>query len=64
MDEWKSDADEVKELKHKLETAENRLALANATLYNDSKTCSDKYSGQKNEGGNDGRDDFDGTQCI
>ena len=62
MDEQKSAADEVEKLKRKLETAENRLALANAALYNGSKTCSDKYSGQKNEGINDGRDDFDGTQ--
>lgn len=50
MDEQKSAADEVERLKRKLETAENRLALANAALYNGSKTCSDKYSGQKNEG--------------
>ena len=62
MDEQKSASDEVEKLKRKLETAENRLALANAALYNGSKTCSDKYSGQKNEGINDGRDDFDGTQ--
>ena len=62
MDEQKSAADEVEKLKRKLETAENRLALANAALYNGSKTCSDKYCGQKNEGINDGRDDFDGTQ--
>ena len=62
MDEQKSATDEVEKLKRKLETAENRLALANAALYNGSKTCSDKYSGQKNEGINDGRDDFDGTQ--
>ena len=62
MDEQKAAADEVKVLKRKLETAENRLALANAALYNGSKTCSDKYSGQKNEGINDGRDDFDGTR--
>ena len=55
MDEQKSAADEVEKLKRKLETAENRLALANAALYNGSKTCSDKYSGQKNEGINDGR---------
>ena len=62
MDEQKAAADEVKVLKRKLETAENRLALANAALYNGSKTYSDKYSGQKNEGINDGRDDFDGTR--
>ena len=55
MDEQKSASDEVEKLKRKLETAENRLALANAALYNGSKTCSDKYSGQKNEGINDGR---------
>lgn len=34
MDEQKAAADEVKVLKRKLETAENRLALANAALYN------------------------------
>ena len=34
MDEQKSAADEVEKLKRKLETAENRLALANAALYN------------------------------
>ena len=62
MDEQKSASDEVEKLKRKLETAENRLALANAALYNGSKTCSDKYSGQKNAGINDGRDDFDGPQ--
>ena len=45
MDEQKSAADEVEKLKRKLETAENRLALANAALYNGSKTCSDKYCG-------------------
>ena len=33
MDEQKSAADEVEKLKRKLETAENRLALANAALY-------------------------------
>ena len=44
MDEQKSAADEVDKLKRKLETAENRLALANAALYNGSKTCSDKDS--------------------
>lgn len=61
MDEQKEAADEVRSLKRKLETAEQRLALANQALYGRTKTCSDKYSGQKNEGINDGRDDFDGT---
>ena len=62
MDEQKEAADEVRSLKRKLETAEQRLALANQALYGGTKTCSDKYCGQKNEGINDGRDDFDGTQ--
>ena len=61
MDGQKEAADEVRILKRKLETAEHRLALANQALYGGTKTCSDKYSGQKNEGINDGRDDFDGT---
>ncbi len=62
MDEQKSAADEVRALKRKLETAENRLAMANQALYGGSKTCNGRYSGQKSEGVNDGRDDFDGTE--
>ena len=62
MDEQKSAADEVRALKRKLETAENRLAMANQALYGGSKTCNGRYSGQKSEGANDGRDDFDGTE--
>ena len=62
MDEQKSAAEEVRSLKRKLETAENRLAMANQALYGGSKTCNDRYSGQKCEGVNDGRDDFDGTE--
>lgn len=42
MDEQKSAADEVEKLKRKLEKVENRLALANAALNKDSKTCSEK----------------------
>ena len=53
MEERKSKVDEVEKLKRKLETAENRLALANAALNKDSKTCSDKYCGQKNKGINE-----------
>ncbi len=62
MDEQKAKDDEQKKLLRKIETLENRLAMANQALYGGSKTCSDKYSGQKNEGINDGRDDFDGTE--
>ena len=62
MDDQKSDDDEKKRLLRKIETLENRLAMANQALYGGSKTCSDKYSGQKNEGINDGRDDFDGSE--
>ena len=62
MDEQKSAAEEVRVLKRKLETAENRLAMANQALYGGSKTCNDRYSGQKSGGVNDGRDDFDGTE--
>ena len=61
MDGQKSDEDEKRKLLRKIETLENRLAMANEALYGGSRTCSDKYSGQKNEGINDGRDDFDGT---
>ena len=62
MDGQKSADDEKKRLLRKIETLENRLAMANQALYGGSKTCSDKYSGQKNEGINDGREDFDGTE--
>lgn len=61
MDDQKAADDEKKTLLRKIETLENRLAMANQSLYGGSKTCSDRYSGQKNEGVNDGRDDFDGT---
>lgn len=57
MDGQKSDEDEKRKLLRKIETLENRLAMANEALYGGSRTCSDKYSGQKNEGINDGRDD-------
>jgi chromosome segregation ATPase len=60
MDDQKSADDDKKKLEREIETLKNRLAVANQALYGGSKTCSDKYSGQKNEGINDGRDDFDG----
>ena len=59
MDEQKSDSDRYKELERKYETLQGRYDLLCAAHYGGSKTCSDKYSGQKNEGINDGRDDFD-----
>lgn len=62
MDDQKSKDDENRKLLRKIETLENRLAMANQALYGGSKTYSDKYSDQKNEGINDGRDDFDGTE--
>ena len=62
MDEQKSESDRYKELERKFETLQGRYDLLCAAHYGGSKTCSDKYSGQKNEGINDGRDDFDGTQ--
>ena len=62
MDDQKSDDDEKKKLRRRIETLENRLAVANQALYGGSKTCNDKYSSHKNEGINDGRDDFDGTE--
>ena len=62
MDNQKSDSDELKTLQRKYETLQGRYDLLCAAHYGGGKTCSDKYSGQKNEGINDGRDDFDGTQ--
>ena len=62
MDEQKSENDKYKELERKFETLQGRYDLLCAAHYGGSKTCSDKYSGQKNEGINDGRDDFDGTR--
>ena len=62
MDEQKSESDKYKELERKFETLQGRYDLLCAAHYGGSKTCSDKYSGQKNEGINDGRDDFDGTE--
>jgi len=59
MDEQKSESDKYKELERKFETLQGRYDLLCAAHYGGSKTCSDKYSGQKNEGINDGRDDFD-----
>ena len=61
MDDQKSSDEEKRRLLRKVETLENRLSLANQTLYGGSKTCNDKYSSKKSEGINDGRDDFDGT---
>ena len=62
MDGKKSESDKFKELERKYETLQGRYDLLCAAYYGGSKTCSDKYSGQKNEGINDGRDDFDGTE--
>jgi len=62
MDDQKSADDDKKKLEREIETLKNRWAVANQALYGGSKTCSDKYSGQKNEGINDGREDFDGTE--
>ena len=60
MDDQKSASDKYRELERKYETLQGRYDLLCAAHYGGSKTCSDKYSGQKNEGINDGRDDFDG----
>ena len=62
MDDQKSASDKYRELERKYETLQGRYDLLCAAHYGGSKTCSDKYSGQKNEGINDGRDDFDGGQ--
>ena len=62
MDDQKSASDKYRELERKYETLQGRYDLLCAAHYGGSKTCSDKYNGQKNEGINDGRDDFDGTQ--
>ena len=62
MDDQKSDSEKYKELERKYETLQGRYDLLCAAHYGGSKTCSDKYSSQKNEGINDGRDDFDGTE--
>ena len=60
MDDQKSASDKYRELERKYETLQGRYDLLCAAHYGGSKTCSEKYSGQKNEGINDGRDDFDG----
>ena len=60
MDDQKSASDKYRELERKYETLQGRYDLLCAAHYGGSQTCSDKYSGQKNEGINDGRDDFDG----
>ena len=62
MDEQKSDSEKYRELERKYETLQGRYDLLCAAHYGGSKTCSDKYSSQKNEGINDGRDDFDGGE--
>ena len=62
MDDQKAAYDDKVKLEREIETLKNRLAVANQALYGGSKTCNDKYTGQKNEGINDGRDDFDGTE--
>lgn len=43
MDGQKSADEEKKRLLRKIETLENRLAMANQSLYDGSKTCSDEY---------------------
>lgn len=60
MDDQKSANDKYRELERKYETLQGRYDLLCAAHYGGSQTCSDKYSGQKNEGINDGRDYFDG----
>ena len=60
MDDQKAAYDDKVKLEREIETLKNRLAVANQALYGGSKTCNDKYTGQKNEGINDGRDDYDG----
>ena len=45
MDSQKEADDEKKKHLRKIETLENRLALANQALYGGEKTCSEKYSG-------------------
>ena len=62
MDSQKEADDEKKKLLRKIETLENRLALAYQSIYGGGKSCSEKYSGSKSDGINDGRDDFDGTE--
>lgn len=62
MDSQKEADDEKKKLLRKIETLENRLALAYQSIYGGGKSCSEKYSGNKSDGINDGRDDFDGTE--
>ena len=62
MDEQKSGDDKLKDLERKYKTLQDRYELLCAAHYGGSKTCSDKYSGQRNDGINDGRDDFDGTE--
>lgn len=62
MDGQKSGDDKLKELERKYKTLQDRYDLLSAAHYGGSRTCSDKYSGQRSEGANDGRDDFDGTE--
>ena len=50
MDEQKSNSDKYKELERKYETLLGRYDLLCAAHYGASKTCSDKYSSQKNDG--------------
>ena len=57
MDDQKSEGENLKKLERKYETLKNRYDLLCAAHYGGSKTCSDKYSDQKNDGINDGRDD-------
>ena len=50
MDEEKSARDKYRELERKYETLQGRYDLLCAVHYGGSNTCSNKYSGQKNEG--------------
>ena len=62
MDGQESDSSKYDELERKFKTLQDRYDLLRAVHYGSGKTCSEKYSGQTNEGINDGRDDFDGTE--
>ena len=62
MDDQKSEADKYKELERKYKTLQDRYDLLSAAHYGGSKSCSEKYSDRANDGINDGRDDFDGTE--
>lgn len=56
MDSQKSNIDKYNDLERKYETLQGRYNLLCTAHHRGSMTYSDKYSGQKNEGTNDGRD--------